>query len=658
MGWFRNLRVFWKIMTGFIVVLAVLGIAVTVVVLRAATIQHRTRTFESADRLLTSIENLRLALADRVGEFRQFMITGEDADLQNLRQANDRLDQRIEAARDATPEGDEGVLARLDSVAAFAAVVSNDIVEPSIELRRRLDEADVTLEQILRQTEFDRHRQIAEQQRAMLDHVLTEQSQKVGIARDELDAARQQITTVSVVLLGIAALFALAIAIWLGRRISGPLTEAVRFAGRVSEGDLTERMAVGARDELGVLQGTLNRMADDLAALVGEINAATGEVVVAAEQIEDSSEKLRDTVDAQVAAAEDTSSSMEQIAAQITTVAESTASLATSVDQTSSSISQMSRSIEATAENADRLGSAVEETSVTMEEMAASAEQVGRNVQETRRLAAGAESDAREGGQAVQRTIDAMRRIQTEMGALVEMIEGLDRSTGAISEISELIEDLADRTDLLALNAAIEAARAGEHGRGFSVVAGEIRRLAERAVESAQEITASIESIRGDAGRVVSGVGALSERTEEGADIASEAGRALEKIIDSSGRTRQLMDDVRTAVAEQVEASTQVRKATDLIRESAESTRLATNEQAGGSRQIVRAVEDMNRQTQAVFGATAEQKRGGALVVEATESVSRGARQAQGAVREVVRSAQTLGEQAARLRELMARFRV
>lgn len=658
MAWFKDLRVFWKIMSGFLVVLAVLGIAVAMVMMETDTIEDRTRSFESAERLLTSVENLRLALADRVGEFRYFMITGEDAALQSLREATDRLDQSLSNAR-AAAEGDAQMLARLDSVAAFGSVVSNDIVDPGIELRRGMGETDgVTLEQILGQTNFERHLQIAEQQRQILERVLSEQAQAVENARGDLDQARIRITQVSLILLGLTAVVAAMIAFWLANRISGPLNEAVRFAGRVSEGDLTERMAVGARDELGTLQGTLNRMADDLAALVGEINAATGEVVVAAGQIEASSEKLSDTVDAQVAAAEDTSSSMEEIAAQITTVAESAASLATSVDQTSSSISQMGRSIEATAENAGRLGSAVDETSVTMEEMAASAEQVGRNVEETRRLAAGAETDAREGGQAVQRTIDAMRRIQTEMGALVDMIEGLDRSTGAISEISELIEDLADRTDLLALNASIEAARAGEHGRGFSVVAGEIRRLAERAVESAQEITASIESIRGDAGRVVAGVGALSERTEEGAELASEAGRALEKIIDSSGRTRQLMDEVRTAVAEQVEASGQVRKATDLIRESAESTRLATNEQAGGSRQIVRAVEDMNRQTQAVFAATAEQKRGGALVVEATESVSRGARQAQGAVREVVRSAQTLGEQATRLRELMARFHV
>jgi len=656
MGWFKNLRVLHKILAGFGVVLAVLSVSVVVVVLQAGAIDRLNEQFNRADALLQSVEDLRLALADRVSDFRYFMIAGNDAALRSLRESSDRLDQNLARARSAAT-GDTRVLSRLDSVAALASTVSNDIVEPGIQTRRNIDES-VTLQQVLAETDFAGHVRISLQQRDILERVLEAQSEDVGRAREELDTARERITLVSVALLGLAAVAALVIALWLGNRIADPLKEAVRFAGRVSEGDLTERLQVAANDEVGTLQGTLNRMATDLSALVGEINATTSEVVVAAQQIESSSDRLSETVDAQVASAEDTSSSMEEIAAQIATVAESAASLATSVDQTSSSISQMGRSIEATAENADRLGSAVEETSVTMEEMATSAEQVGRNVEETRRLAAGAESDAREGGEAVQRTIDGMRRIQTEMGGLVKLIEGLDRSTGSIGEISEVIEDLADRTDLLALNASIEAARAGEHGRGFSVVAGEIRRLAERAVESAQEITSTIESIRGDAGRVVSGVGALNERTEEGAQLAAEAGGALEKIIDSAGRTRQLMDDVRTAVGEQVEASTQVRSSTDLIRESAEAMRLATNEQAGGSRQIVRAVEDMNRQTQSVFAATAEQKRGGALVVDATESVSRGARQAQGAVRDLVKSAQTLGEQAARLRELMARFRV
>jgi methyl-accepting chemotaxis protein len=656
MRWFRNLRVFYKILAGFVVVLTVLAASVAFVWIQAARIEQLNEQFRDADDLLTAIEDLRLALSDRVSDFRYFMISGDEPALRNMRESTDRLEQNLDRARASAAE-DPLVLERLDSVAALASSVSNDIIEPGIGIRRAIDES-VALEDVLSETDFAGHVSIAEQQRALLERVLDQQTEDVREARADLDHARESISRWSVGLLIFAAAAALGMAFWLAGRISEPLNSAVRFAGRVSEGDLTERMEVVASDELGILQGTLNRMATDLSALVEEINASTSQVVVAAGQIETSSERLSETVDAQVASAEDTSSSMEEIAAQITTVAESAASLATSVDQTSSSISQMGRSIEATAENADRLGSAVEETSVTMEEMAASAEQVGRNVEETRRLAAGAESDAREGGQAVQRTIDGMRRIQTEMGALVEVIEGLDRTTGSIGEISELIEDLADRTDLLALNASIEAARAGEHGRGFSVVAGEIRRLAERAVESAQEITATIEGVRGDAGRVVAGVGALNKRTEEGAELASEAGRALEKIIDSSGRTRQLMDDVRTAVGEQVAASGQVRASTDLIREAAEAMRLATNEQAGGSRQIVRAVEDMNRQTQAVFAATAEQKRGGALVVEATESVSRGARMAQGAVRDLVTSAQSLGEQAARLRELMARFRV
>ena len=658
MRWLRGMRVRNKILTGFFAVLALLLASAIVAWVQTNEIEEANQEYERADDLLDAVEALRLALTDRIGEFRYYMITGQPEALQRLRAANDRVDRSLAEAREFVSDPQQE--AQLDSVAAISAEVERDVIDPALELRRTVapETGGLRLSQALGATGFEQGRQLTLREREILERVMASQQERTADRRADLERSTELILYTAFLALVIAAGAALVIAIFTANSISKPLIEAVHFAGVVSEGDLRDRMEVYSNDEVGVLRGTLNRMATDLAALVGEINGSAEHVVTAAQQIEVSSERLNDTIDAQVAAAEDTSSSMEEIAAQITTVAESAASLATSVDQTSSSISQMSRSIEATAENADRLGSAVEETSVTMEEMAASAEQVGRNVEETRSLAAGAESDAREGGEAVQRTIDAMRRIQTEMGALVSMIEGLDRSTGAVSEISELIEDLADRTDLLALNASIEAARAGEHGRGFSVVAGEIRRLAERAVESAQEITATIESIRGDAARVVSGVGALSERTEEGAELATEAGRALEKIIDSAGRTRQLMEDVRTAVGEQVEASQQVRNATELIRSSAESTRIATNEQAGGSRQIVRAVEDMNRQTQAVFAATAEQKRGGALVVEATEAVTRGAREAQGAVRDLVRSAQSLGEQAARLRELIARFRV
>jgi methyl-accepting chemotaxis protein len=456
----------------------------------------------------------------------------------------------------------------------------------------------------------------------------------------------------------VAIVASLFIAAWLAQRISEPLRRAVEFAGAVAEGDLTGTLPVLSKDEIGELTGTLNRMAEDLRTTVAGVGGATAQVASAAEQIAAVSKEISHTVDQQVGSTDETSSSMEEIAAQIARVARSTESLAVSVDQTSSSITEMGNSIEQTATSTDTLGASVEQTSTTIEEMVVSIAQVGRHVEETRGIARGAESDARDGGDAVERTVKAMRRIHGEMEDLVETIRDLGTTSEAIGQISEVIEDIADQTNLLALNAAIEAARAGEHGRGFAVVAQEIRRLAERAVESSREIGNTIRGVRDEVGRVVNSTGNVAERTREGIGLADTAGQALEKIIGSSGRTRDLMEEVSLATQQQINAAEQAQEAVLHIQRITAEVRIATREQATGSRQIIEAVENMNRQTQEVFAATEEQKRGGEMILQSTANISQGARGTQGAVQEMANAAQELSSQANRLTELVGAFRV
>jgi methyl-accepting chemotaxis protein len=251
-----------------------------------------------------------------------------------------------------------------------------------------------------------------------------------------------------------------------------------------------------------------------------------------------------------------------------------------------------------------------------------------------------------------------MRRIHDEVNRLTDRIRVLGGQGESVGRISETIEDIADQTNLLALNAAIEAARAGEHGRGFAVVAQEIRRLSERAVESAREIGNTIRAVRGGVDAAAESSLAVAERTEQGITLAQGATGALERIVASSARTNQLMREVALATEQQILAARQAQEATQHIQRVAEEVRIATREQSLASRQIVQATENMNQQTQEVFAATAEQKRGGELILRATENIAEGARTAQISVRETQRAALDVAQQAAGLTELTRRFRV
>jgi methyl-accepting chemotaxis protein len=339
---------------------------------------------------------------------------------------------------------------------------------------------------------------------------------------------------------------------------------------------------------------------------------------------------------------------------------------------------------------------------------------VAKIAEEADRISRRASEDARTGDEAVGRTIAGMRTISETMENTARVITGLGRRSQEIGKILEVIEEIADQTNLLALNAAIEAARAGEAGRGFAVVADEVRKLAERSVEATKEIGEVIRQVQNETGDAVETAKAGAAETKEGITLADKAGLALRSIIDSVSRSSQLMAQIASATAKQSLASAEVlqtvsnmtsatNQVTSAVREQAEGTKqirqameninrimtqaaystkeqaaggrqvrvavenmnkiagqvnIATKEQADGSRQIVQAVDNMNRMTQQVSYATAEQKRGGELVVRAMENISEIARDNLSTVEEMSKATANLAQQAENLAKLISVFRV
>jgi methyl-accepting chemotaxis protein len=207
----------------------------------------------------------------------------------------------------------------------------------------------------------------------------------------------------------------------------------------------------------------------------------------------------------------------------------------------------------------------IEETSSTMEEMSASVRQTAENAKEANKLAQHTKTFAESGRAVMSDTIAAMDEI--------------NKSSGKIANISNVIEEIAFQTNLLALNAAVEAARAGEHGKGFAVVASEIRNLAQRASQSAKEITGLIED--------------SVEKTGRGVQLAKELNSKLEEIGTSVKKVADLMDEVAAAAQEQASGTNQVNTAMSQIDQMTQQNAALVEETSASAEELAAQAKEL-----------------------------------------------------------------
>ncbi len=186
---------------------------------------------------------------------------------------------------------------------------------------------------------------------------------------------------------------------------------------------------------------------------------------------------------------------------------------------------------------------------------------------------------AEQGGKVVQKTSEGMNRIAEVVNDAADTVFALGQSSDKIGEIIQVIDDIADQTNLLALNAAIEAARAGEQGRGFAVVADEVRKLAERTSRATKEIADMIKKIQHDTGIAVNSIRRGTEEVENGKKLASQAGDVLAEIVQNSGEVTRVIEKVAQAGERQAQNA-------EAVSESINSIRIITSDTSNGVSQL------------------------------------------------------------------------
>ena len=187
--------------------------------------------------------------------------------------------------------------------------------------------------------------------------------------------------------------------------------------------------------------------------------------------------------------------------------------------------------------------------------MAQSINEVSANAAESARVAQQSLDAAEKGTTAVRNSITGMNEIREQIQDTSKRIKRLGESSQEISEIVELISDITEQTNILALNAAIQAASAGEAGRGFTVVAEEVQRLAERSGEATKQISAIVKTIQTDTQDAVSAMEKSTQGVVEGAKLSDAAGQALNEIGQVSRNLAELIETISRATQNQAHAA-------------------------------------------------------------------------------------------------------
>jgi len=367
---------------------------------------------------------------------------------------------------------------------------------------------------------------------ASAEDLIKYQSQLMEVAGKDAGNRAVQTQILVLALILVALILSIGGSLFIVRSITMPLSEGVRVANRLAAGDLTASVTISSNDEIGILMAAMDTMVKSLRELIGKIQHASVNIASGSGQLSASAEEISRGMEGQVARSNQIATATEEMSQTVVDVAKNTADIAQISTQTN--------------------------------------------------------SHAKDGANIVNRSVDEVQAIATTVAESSQVMQRLSESSKQIGSIVNVINDIADQTNLLALNAAIEAARAGEQGRGFAVVADEVRKLAEKTTQATSQINTMISSIQAEVAHANIALDNATVRVESGMEFSRKAGESLNNIVNSSNTLQSMVQQIASATEEMSSVS-------ETISADIQSNAEGQKEISVGSSQIAQASSDLAR---------------------------------------------------------------
>ncbi|QJW47103.1 methyl-accepting chemotaxis protein [bacterium BFN5] len=515
--------------------------------------------------LVFDVKELNTELKNQGYLARGYLLTGNAAFLQQYDESIKRTDSLIQSLEKnlITPEGKQ-------KVAESKVVLKNyqQVTQKTLEIYKQKGQQEALSYMA---TAGDANRN-AETNLTSLSVFLTERMDLRIKQSKEADAETDRVILITV---SIVVILAIVLSIWFSRRIARPLSQVVAVASSIAAGNLTvNKIAYHQNDEIRELVVAFEQMSVNLRNLISQVGRASEHVAVSADELKEG--------------AEQSAQAINQVASTVSDISQGTQLQVVAVDGTVAIVEQMSAGIQQVAANSSSVASVSDK----------------------------ANHAAVNGRKSLEKAVGQIQSIETTVAYSAKVVAKLGERSQEIGQIIDTISNIAGQTNLLALNAAIEAARAGEHGRGFSVVAEEVRKLAEQSEDAAKKIANMISEVQVDTTEAVTAMNKGTDEVKVGTEVVNQAGLAFAEIETLISQVSLQMGDIAAAI----------------------------QQMAAGSHEIVASVKEIER----ISKDTADQ----------THTVSAAGEEQSASIEEIAASSQALSKMAGELQAMLRKFTI